>query len=135
MQFEVPQFIEIEDKIFGPLTFKQFAYLAGGAGLSFIFYTLIPFPFSVLFVIPIAVLSLALAFYKVHGKPFVAVLESAIRFTLSNRLYVWKRKEASSEKKDAPPEKAAESALSVPRLSDSKLKDLAWGLDVHKNVR
>ena len=99
MQFEVPQFIEIEDKIFGPLTFKQFAYLAGGAGLSFIFYTLIPFPFSVLFVIPIAVLSLALAFYKVHGKPFVAVLESAIRFTLSNRLYVWKRKEASSEKK------------------------------------
>jgi hypothetical protein len=29
MQFRVPQFIDIEDKLFGPLTFKQFIYLAG----------------------------------------------------------------------------------------------------------
>ncbi len=33
MRFEVPQFIDVEDKIFGPFTFKQFLYLAGGAGL------------------------------------------------------------------------------------------------------
>ena len=34
MRFEVPQFVDIEDKIFGPLTFKQFIYIAGGAGVS-----------------------------------------------------------------------------------------------------
>src|SRR3989338_737591 len=27
MQFQVPQFIEVEDKIFGPLTLKQFFYV------------------------------------------------------------------------------------------------------------
>ena len=27
MQYQVPQFIEVEDKIFGPLTFKQFLYI------------------------------------------------------------------------------------------------------------
>ncbi|TSC80302.1 MAG: hypothetical protein G01um101429_152 [Parcubacteria group bacterium Gr01-1014_29] len=31
-QFQVPQFIEVEDKIFGPLTTKQFFYLLGGGG-------------------------------------------------------------------------------------------------------
>ena len=35
MRFQVPQFIEIESKIFGPLTFKQFIYLAGGGGRNF----------------------------------------------------------------------------------------------------
>ncbi|TSC61742.1 MAG: SsrA-binding protein, partial [Parcubacteria group bacterium Athens0416_74] len=32
MQFQVPQFIEVEDKIVGPLTFKQFVFIAGGLG-------------------------------------------------------------------------------------------------------
>jgi hypothetical protein len=42
MRFQVPQFIEVEDKIFGPLTVKQFIYLAGGAGLVFILYHFLP---------------------------------------------------------------------------------------------
>jgi len=42
MQYQVPQFIEIEDKIFGPLTLKQFLYLAGGGGLCLLFFTLLP---------------------------------------------------------------------------------------------
>ena len=32
MRFEVPQFIDIEDKIIGPLTWRQFIYLGGGVG-------------------------------------------------------------------------------------------------------
>ena len=40
MRFQVPQFIEVEDKIFGPMTLKQFIYMAGGAGLSFLIYVL-----------------------------------------------------------------------------------------------
>ena len=41
MQFKVPQFLDIEDKIFGPFTFKEFVYLAGGAGLCFVLYRLL----------------------------------------------------------------------------------------------
>ena len=39
MQFQVPQFIETEDKIVGPLTLKQFGYIGGAAtvvGLLFL---------------------------------------------------------------------------------------------------
>jgi len=41
MQFNVPQFIETEDKLIGPFTLKQFLYLAaGGALLVFAWYFL-----------------------------------------------------------------------------------------------
>ena len=43
MRFEVPQFIEVEDKIFGPFTWKQFIYLAGGAGAAVTLYLMLPF--------------------------------------------------------------------------------------------
>jgi len=39
MRHEVPQFIDIEDKIFGPLTFFQGLYLLGGFfGAFSVFY-------------------------------------------------------------------------------------------------
>ena len=38
MQFNVPQFIDIEDKIIGPLTLKQFLFLVAGAGLLFVLW-------------------------------------------------------------------------------------------------
>ena len=42
MQFQVPQFIEVEDKIFGPLTFKQFIYMGGGLSTAYVFWHLLP---------------------------------------------------------------------------------------------
>ena len=42
MQFKVPQFIDMEDKIVGPLTLKQFAYILGAGGFSFLLWTFIP---------------------------------------------------------------------------------------------
>ena len=42
MRFQVPQFIEVEDKIFGPLTLKQFIYLAGAGGLVFVLWRVLP---------------------------------------------------------------------------------------------
>ena len=127
MRFSVPQFIDIEDKIFGPFTFKQFVYLAGGAGICFIIYKLLPFFFAVLLIVPVAGLALALTFYKVNNKPFIAILESYIRFLVQGKLYIWKKdpkKKETSKTEDVLP------APIVPRLSESRLKDISWSLDV-----
>jgi len=127
MRFQVPQFIDIEDKIFGPFTFKQFVYLAGGAGLCFILYKLLPFFFAVILIIPVAGLALALTFYRLNNKPFILILESYLRYLIQGKLYIWKRavkKKVEKKEKDALP------APIVPRLSDSKLKDISWSLDV-----
>lgn len=132
MRFQVPQFIEVEDKIFGPLTIKQFIYLVGGAGLSFIAYTLVGnFFISLVFIVPIAVFTAALAFYKVNNKPFINVVEAAFTYFIGSKLYIWK-------KVNKPIEQRAEAAASapdfyVPKLSDSKLKDLTWSLDIKQS--
>jgi hypothetical protein len=132
MQYQVPQFIEIEDKIFGPLTFKQFVYVAGGAGLCFILYRFIPSPFSFLLILPIGSFAGALAFYKVNNRPFIDAVESAVRFYLGSKLYLW-------QKQDKPKtiEQIAEipkGGIYVPKLSESRLKELTWSLDINENV-
>lgn len=126
MQFKVPQFIDIEDKVVGNLSFKQFAYLAGGAGLAYISAKLLP-AFIAVFVTPALVgLALALAFLKINDKPFAHALEAFIRYYSKSRLYLWKKQESKTKKKDR--ETIAPSLRAT--LSESKLKTLSWSLDV-----
>jgi hypothetical protein len=136
MRFQVPQFIEVEDKMVGPLTLKQFLYIAGFGGLAFIFYTLIPFaiislPVGVLFV----AFGLALAFYKPDGyRPFVAVLEQAFKYYINPKRYVWHKKEREVTKRETDVTEIKASDVIVPRLSESKLRDLSWSLDIHETL-
>ncbi len=128
MNFQVPQFIEIEDKIFGPLTLKQGIYLAGGLGLSFTVYIILnSLFFTILFMAPIMAFSAALAFYKPAGRPFVRVLESGFWYFFKNKLYIWEKNPKKIKKRE---ESNTVSQLSIPKLSDSKLKDLSWSLDI-----
>lgn len=130
MRFEVPQFIDVEDKIFGPLTFKQFVYIAGGVGFAVILYLSLPFFFVIFLGGPVLAFSAALAFYKVNDRPFVKVLESAFYYITNKRLYIWKK----SPKK---PEKISEEINTtpiVPKLTESKLKDLSWSLDIKESM-
>lgn len=136
MRFQVPQFIEVEDKIFGPLTIKQFIYLVGGAGLSFIAYTVIGNIFiSVIFILPIVGMSLALAFYRVNNKPLINVIEAAFNYYIGNKLYIWKKIDKPIERKIAE-DSAGDltSSFYIPKLSDSKLKDLTWSLDIKQSA-
>ncbi len=92
MRFEVPQFIEIEDKIIGPLTWKQFIYLAGGVGALLILYYLIDsFTIFVMFGLPLGALSASLAFQRVNNRPFSIFLESSINYFTKSKLYLWKK--------------------------------------------
>lgn len=135
MQFQVPQFIEVEDKIFGPLTFKQFIYLAGGAGLSFTIYILFPKIIAYPFILIAIALSLALAFYNLNNKPFIYVIESAFKYFFSSKLYIWKKEPKEIQKKKNLKESNIVDQLNIPRLSDSKLKEISWGLDIQDNVK
>ncbi len=93
MRFQVPQFIEIEDKIFGPLSFKQFIYVVGGGGFIVLCFVYLATFLAILLAIPIGVLSGALAFYQVNKRPFIVTVEAAFRHFLKNKIYVWKKKE------------------------------------------
>jgi hypothetical protein len=131
MRFQVPQFIEIEDKIFGPLTLKQFIYVVGGAGIIFLLYVLLPFWLMVIPAVLVAAFALALAFYKVNNRSFIKVVESALRFHSSSKLYLWKKGEKEIKKKVEEIKKTP-ARIYVPKLTQSKLKELSWSLDIKR---
>ena len=131
MQFQIPQFIEIEDKIFGPLMFKQGMYLGGGAAMCFVMYKILPFILAVVGIMIVGGFSLALAFYKINNKSFIEIVESAIAYTFNKKLYIWKKVPKKIDPRDA---EAVAPQVFVPRLSESKLKDIAWSLDVHESI-
>ena len=136
MQYQVPQFIEIEDKIFGPLTLKQFLYLAGGGGLCLLFFTLLPLYLAVFFMLPVIALALALAFYKVNDRPFIVVVEHAFGYFFGHKLYLWKQRvgpsadQLAAGKTPVVANPAILTTLGVPKLSNSRLKDLSWSLNI-----
>lgn len=90
MQFQVPQFIETEDKIVGPLTLKQFIFLAISGGLSFLFFTVSEAWFWVPATLILMTAGLSFAFLKVNGQPSYKVISNAITFWFAPRTYVWK---------------------------------------------
>jgi len=129
MQFKVPQFIDVEDKLFGPFTFRQFAYLAGGAGASFVLYKALPIWLAIIFILPVAGLSLALVFYKINEKPFAFYLQAGINYFVSSKLFIWKQRLVKPEIKKE--EDITMPLVSiVPMTTENKLKDLSWSLDV-----
>ncbi|MBI5405618.1 PrgI family protein [Candidatus Kaiserbacteria bacterium] len=131
MEHQVPQFIEVEDRIIGPLTLKQFIYLAGAGGICVSLFAYAPLLLAILLSLPVAVLAAALAFYKINGKPFVEVLEAGFNYYTGAKLFLWKHQESGAPERSAATEAAAPvPQRGTPKLTRGKLSELAWSLDV-----
>lgn len=129
-QYQIPQFIEVEDKIFGPLTLRQFIYLAGAGGLSLLFFTLLPLLLALPLIGLSAAIGVAFAFYKVNGRPLIVAAEHAFSYFFGNKLYLWKQRQPEQRAPDIMAKPADPGVLTVPRLSQSRLKDLSWSLNI-----
>ncbi len=129
MEYQVPQFIEVEDKIFGPLTLKQFIYIAGGVGLCVVLILYLPLVIGIILALPVAGFAGALAFYKVNNKSFTDMLGAGLSFYTKDRLYLWKKEEKSAQAKVAPPVAALPPREKL-GISSGRLKDLALSLDI-----
>ncbi len=132
MQFHIPQYIEIEDKLFGPLTLKQAIYVAGGGGAIYLVYRIFG---SYLFIgaplmAALAVLTWALAFYPKEklGRPFIEVLEAGLNYMIKDKLYTWKKTPKVLKDSDEifTPSKIA----SVPIVPKGKISSTSFDLGV-----
>jgi hypothetical protein len=135
MQFKVPQFLDIEDKLFGPFTFKEFVYLAGGAGLCFVIYKLLGLFLGAIPILIIAAIAIALAKYRPNNRPFIEMIEAAFNYLMQSKLYIWKRRKnkVKNDKSKVVSENNESNITEnrdTTRLSGNKLRDLAWSLDV-----
>lgn len=133
MRFAVPQFIDVPDKIFGPLTLKQAIYVAGGGGIILAVFSRLGFFWAVLIGLPVGIVSFALAFAKVNNRPFIHMLYSASFYSVRNKLYLWKKVAPKNEVSAAQTE-VSKDAVEAPQLSQSRLKQLAWSLDTRESL-
>jgi len=96
MQYRVPQFIEGESKVVGPLTVKQAIVVGLSGGVIFIMYFSFGETNMFLFLVLsgiIAGAAVAMAFLKIDGRPFTQMMTYFMNFTIMPKLYLWKRKE------------------------------------------
>ncbi len=133
-QYQVPQFIDIEDRIIGPLTLKQFLYLAFAGAILFVLWFILNFYFWLVLAIPIIALSSAFAFLKINDRPFVYFFLSFINYYLKPKLYIFSAAHLET-KRECPakaPEETVASKVPPQKVTRSKLKELALSLDTRK---
>ena len=128
MQFSVPQFIDVEDKIVGPLTGKQTIYLIMGGGILLLAFTFFSLAFALILCVIVGPLTLGFAFYRPKGITLARYLTNILDYLTTNHLYLWRRDPTMTmykmvQKKHVVTE---EPEKDVPR---SRIRDLANLLD------
>lgn len=99
MQYKVPQNIDLEDKIVGPFTMKQFLYLliCGGViygwwnyvnSLNEIYYINL-MPTFLALAIPVGLFGFCMAVVKVNDRPFEIFLLGVFKFLASPKQRMW----------------------------------------------
>ncbi len=96
-QFTVPQFIDVEDKILGPVTIRQFLIMLVGCIIIFLAYRYGDLATFVLVLVVIGILSLTFAFVKVNGQTFHYFLLNIIQTTGKPNLRVWHKSYTNKE--------------------------------------
>lgn len=90
MQFQVPQFIYTEDKLVGPLTFKQFMYVGIPGAIIAILFFFLEFLLWTFLAAVIGGIGLVLAFGKVNGRPMSVFFSALFENLWSPNFYVFK---------------------------------------------
>ena len=96
-QFIIPQFIEVEDKIFGPITVRQFIIIMVSGMIIFLTFKYGDFALFVFTLVLLGGLSLILAFVKINGQAFHYFLLNIVQTSRKPSLRIWQK---SYSKKD-----------------------------------
>jgi len=135
MQFQIPQFTEIEDKVIGPLTIKQFLYLLAGVLVIFILFKTLNFFVFIILAIPVAAISFALAFIRINHQPLASTMKNFFRFVKKPDFYIWKKPEPQKTKEEKP---LLEIIKKEPinrkekLIHREKLQEIGWRIEVEK---
>jgi hypothetical protein len=96
MQYKVPQNIDIEDKIVGPFTMKQFLYMMVGGFILYGWWNFSntfssPDPLVIFMVVglPVGLLTISLAMVKINDRPFEYFLLNMFRFLVTPKQRKW----------------------------------------------
>jgi len=131
-QFVVPQFIEVEDRIIGPITVRQFIIMVVCGLIMFIEYKLSDMAMFLAIGIPTVVIFGIVAFLRVNSMPFHYFFLNLVETLKKPKIRVWSREIMFSIKKSEIDQKKDTAVVSViPKkiATGSKLADLSLIID------
>ena len=131
----VPQYIDIEDKIAGPLTWKHIGWLFGGGSILVIAFLLLDTITFFIVAIPISLLFLALAFYRPHGVSFIEFFGYGFMFLFRPRKYVWSRDVQIQQRKSKKIQQQTQILKNKKELSIQDIEAIAKTLDSNGKER
>lgn len=127
-RFVVPQFIDVEDKIFGPITTRQFVIMLVAGLILFVAFKLADTPLFIFLAVTIGGFALILAFVKINGQPFHLFILNIIQTLRRPSLRIWNKLYNSKELDElrrVVKIETAEPTKAVPRLSYNRIRDLS----------
>jgi len=128
-QFVVPQFIDVEDKIFGPITTRQFIMMVVGGLMIFLgvkILNVISLVIYVLFIIGVIAL---FGFYKVNGRAFHLFLLNIFQTLKEPTLRVWRKIDVTDVRIVYETRKAETQKVPVKLVSKSRISRMALVVD------
>ncbi len=144
MQFKVPQNVQREDKIVGPLTLRQLIICGAGGGLAYAIYVSLGKEYLWITWLPpvafIAIITLLFAFLRPLDMNFSRFLAVYLEFVLLPQKRFWVQSSAeiltslySSSKPQTKVEKKAEAKAEQMTNKAKKLEELSKILNTHSN--
>jgi hypothetical protein len=133
--FTVPQFIDVEDKVFGPVTVRQFILLLGGCAISGIGFLIFDFSLRVVWIFFWMVFAVIFAFVRINGRPFHYFILNIVQTSKKPKLRVWNHrgpaKDAllSDENSGQDFQTQIKKIPSKPRPAGSRLRELSLIVD------
>jgi len=136
IQAKVPKYIDIEDKVIGPLTLKQFAYVGGAAAFGTLLKVLAPFPIFLIGSVILGSLAVALAFLRVNEQSFLRFLFAFFQYSMNPRKYLWGKTDQGVKFTTASPQRRAHISPAVQAktatFTATKIRRLAEQLEMEE---
>ncbi|KKP88457.1 MAG: hypothetical protein UR93_C0013G0017 [Berkelbacteria bacterium GW2011_GWA2_35_9] len=131
-RYKVPQNIDLQDKIFGPLTLFQFLYVLGGGMIFYVFFKNQQTILMIFVGIPAFLIGIALAFIKVNDQPFTKFIVSFVSFSLGVKKRIWRKTGQTATAEITPDKEVKKVKAPTKNLSVNDINQIAQILDNKK---
>jgi len=130
-QFTVPQFIDVEDKIIGPVTVRQFIILIMAGFFLFLEYKLSDFALFILLAIPTVLVFATVAFVRINGMPFHYFILNFIQTFKKPKIRIWARSDEviHTSQKNTKTDNVAPAVAHKAPATRSRLSELSLVVD------
>lgn len=136
-QYKVPQNVETEDKILGPLSIKQFIYVIIALLWAFLMWRVFSFSIliAIVFAFPVTGFFLMLGFGQREGVPFEDFVVAFIRFLIVPRKRMWIKDDSKEVIVKDTPKKDNSQNVANKNVTAGQLKQLASIIDTRGNFK